>query len=372
MTQETTRRAFLGVSALGLLAPSLVFDVRSHGAVGDGENDDTAGIQTAIESAKAAGGGIVHIPVGTYNLARPLEVTGDFTALAGAGRGSVLQASSELGFPAAAPLIRAQGREGVSVEDLTVGGAAVADIGVHLSAPPDTEAHSWCSRCYIRNCRVAAVQLGDAGVPGFGCHLSDNLIRTNVEGAENVGVRVFSPDNILRYNRISGYTVAGIEVNAGGNQLHGNHYFSDLQSAEPFPVALHWASGGGQVRGEYFDWHRQNATVLVEPTTDGIADLDLSGNWFIGDPEQDDAYPVFLLSNSSGQPNGIDGVLIKGNVGKAASPDRRWSNVVATKGEVGELHVESNQFRLASGFYEVRPTVASANRFHDGSRWRDA
>jgi hypothetical protein len=39
-----------------------------YGAVGDGANDDTSGIQAAINAASAAGGGIVYCPAGTYLL----------------------------------------------------------------------------------------------------------------------------------------------------------------------------------------------------------------------------------------------------------------------------------------------------------------
>jgi polygalacturonase len=46
-------------------APS-VFDVRAHGAAGDGRTLDTAAINRAIEAAYAAGGGTVSLPAGTY------------------------------------------------------------------------------------------------------------------------------------------------------------------------------------------------------------------------------------------------------------------------------------------------------------------
>jgi Glycosyl hydrolases family 28 len=42
------------------------FNVRQHGAVGDGKTLDTAAIQKTIDSATAAGGGIVFFPPGTY------------------------------------------------------------------------------------------------------------------------------------------------------------------------------------------------------------------------------------------------------------------------------------------------------------------
>ena len=42
------------------------FDVRAHGATGDGQTLDTAAINRAIAAASAAGGGTVRFPAGTY------------------------------------------------------------------------------------------------------------------------------------------------------------------------------------------------------------------------------------------------------------------------------------------------------------------
>src|SRR5438045_2411181 len=41
------------------------FDVKSTGALGDGDANDTAAIQKAIDDCAAHGGGVVSIPAGT-------------------------------------------------------------------------------------------------------------------------------------------------------------------------------------------------------------------------------------------------------------------------------------------------------------------
>ena len=65
--------AAAAVSALPSFAQSpsagtapLFYDVRAHGAIGDGKNVDSVGINKAIEAAAAAGGGTVYIPAGTW------------------------------------------------------------------------------------------------------------------------------------------------------------------------------------------------------------------------------------------------------------------------------------------------------------------
>lgn len=42
------------------------FDVRSFGAVGDGQNIDLPAFNQAIAAAAASGGGTVRVPAGTY------------------------------------------------------------------------------------------------------------------------------------------------------------------------------------------------------------------------------------------------------------------------------------------------------------------
>lgn len=53
---------------------SKVFDVTAYGAKADGESDDTAAIQKAIDAAASAGGGIVYFPAGQYCVRGALDV----------------------------------------------------------------------------------------------------------------------------------------------------------------------------------------------------------------------------------------------------------------------------------------------------------
>lgn len=60
---------------------SLVFNVRDYGARGDGIAYDRPAIHKAVAAASAAGGGIVYLPPGTYNLnlLNPIEVPDEVT-----------------------------------------------------------------------------------------------------------------------------------------------------------------------------------------------------------------------------------------------------------------------------------------------------
>lgn len=357
-------------SDLYIKGPRPWADVRARGATGDGVADDTHAFQESADALGDLGGGVLFAPPGIYNLAAPL-ILPSFVCLVGAGRGSIVQASSRHGFPAEATLIEAVAREGVVIENLLIGGAAVADVGISIAAPPDTEAHSWISRCYVRNCRRTGIRVGGTG--GFGCHVATNLIRMNVEGAINTGIEVLDPDNILSANRVSGYTDSGVSVAAGGNQLHLNHFFSDIQDSAPFPVAVRWKAGGGQINDNYFDFHRQAPTILIAPddAASPVNDLQIQANWFINDPVEDGVHPIVRLDDSQSI-DAISNVLINGNVGKTLSPARRWSTLLEISPTAKEVALVDNNFRNCAGFFDNAPALQSNNRVSTGEDWRSS
>ncbi len=57
---------FVAVSTAFAQTPARVFDVRAHGATGDGKTIDTVAINAAIDAAAANGGGTVFFPAGDY------------------------------------------------------------------------------------------------------------------------------------------------------------------------------------------------------------------------------------------------------------------------------------------------------------------
>ena len=76
----------------GGVARAVVFDVKTHGATGDGKTLDTAAINKAIEAAAAAGGGTVTFPAGTY-LSGSIRLKSRTTLHLGAG--ATIEATSD-------------------------------------------------------------------------------------------------------------------------------------------------------------------------------------------------------------------------------------------------------------------------------------
>ena len=80
------------------LVPTIYFNIKQYGAVGDGSNDDTSAINNAI--AAAAGGGYVYFPPGIYNTTGSIIINNDNIVLKGAGWSSVIKPASGAQFDA--------------------------------------------------------------------------------------------------------------------------------------------------------------------------------------------------------------------------------------------------------------------------------
>ena len=65
-------------------SPLSIFNAKDYGAVGDDRMDNAAPIQDAIDAARAAGGGMVYLPHGIYQVAAPLVLYSNIH-LCGAG-----------------------------------------------------------------------------------------------------------------------------------------------------------------------------------------------------------------------------------------------------------------------------------------------
>ena len=190
--ERTTRRAALAASGLGagalaarlaaareaeaqVLPPDdryvwrerMPINVKDHGATGNGNTDDRAAIQSAIDAATAAGGGTVFFPPGDYRV-DPVAVPADYNPPAGQkagltirpnkpirllGSGMALAASKNLAPPtrlirktAGGPLLWARGtsytdRVALEVDDLEFRGSATTGTLVHIERGNTVQFH---------------------------------------------------------------------------------------------------------------------------------------------------------------------------------------------------------------------------------------
>ncbi|MEJ3652979.1 glycosyl hydrolase family 28 protein [Actinomycetes bacterium KLBMP 9759] len=150
-------------------------DVRSHGATGDGETNDTAAIQRAVDAVAGAGGGTVLLPAGgTYRsgsitLRSHVELHVERGATLAASphfadyrvrHGGVVQndGNAQWGTDPATVLIDADGAEDVAI----TGGGTIDGGGRHYVAEPGEHIHVMDQRrpftIYLRHCRRVAIR----------------------------------------------------------------------------------------------------------------------------------------------------------------------------------------------------------------------
>jgi hypothetical protein len=114
-----------------------IYNAADYGALGDGVTDDRAAIQSALDAAKAAGGGVAFLPIGTYLIKRPLFI-GSKVTLQGSGRGA-----TAITKPATIKsLLSANASAGAS--SVTAADSTGFEVGgpIHLS---DTSSFEWNS-----------------------------------------------------------------------------------------------------------------------------------------------------------------------------------------------------------------------------------
>jgi hypothetical protein len=106
-----------------------VYDVASYGATGDGSTDDTAAIQSAIDTGISNGGGTVYLPNGTYVISDEL-VVGDGISIEGDGRDATAIETDQSGSGASFPGAMIAGTD---VSDFHLEGLSMVGPGVNAS-----------------------------------------------------------------------------------------------------------------------------------------------------------------------------------------------------------------------------------------------
>ena len=171
---ELSRREFLSASVLmgasavgpgwpaerGSSLPGATLDVRDFGAVGDGRTNDTRAIRYAIDAVHEGGGGIVHLPAGTWLSGTLLLRSGVTIELAA---GAVLLASpddDDFAPHATLPFETDSNVDtidfahallaGCDLERVTIRGAGVIDMKRHRRSGPKPIA--------LKRCRFVSVQ----------------------------------------------------------------------------------------------------------------------------------------------------------------------------------------------------------------------
>jgi hypothetical protein len=255
---QTTANSGITSLSTKVTKDALVYNVKDHGAVGNGATDDTTAIQTTINLASASGG-IVFFPVGTYNLSASLTLANNII-LAGSGHTTTIlkqNSTSSDGFVLADAV-------GIRIENIRLTGpGSGTGRGVHFTTSIST------STSFISMQDVVVTAFGGDGINislpvssqfnkvittncgGYGFNLFGTSVPTSYGntldscysfGCTTGGFRLFNVayttlNSCLSLSTLTGYTVdtckgvvlngcgaqsctTGIKVNAGtGNSI---------------------------------------------------------------------------------------------------------------------------------------------------------
>jgi hypothetical protein len=230
-----------GVAAGALLKPDAAeaasldgyFNVKDHGAVGNGTTDDTNSVQSAIDAALAAGGGTVFFPGGTY-LCNGLAITGNNVTMLGCGWASIIKQKTGVADDTYLISVKGTGtsvannRSGIAVRNLQLLGRSDTEPfdplfqHVHLlalSGVSDVKVEN----CLFKNWRGDAIYLGSftgAGTAAERHNERVKILRCKLDGGG-------------RNNRNAISVVDGTDV-----EIEGNDFRSCTASSMPGPVDI--------------------------------------------------------------------------------------------------------------------------------------
>lgn len=183
------------------------YNVKAHGATGNGSTDDTAAINAAIALANASTG-VVFFPRGTYKISAGLTPITSGVILKGAGKGAttIKPASGFVADVISTPIPGSAGTPGfiqnhVGVEGLTIDGSSM----LGTTAGQGNGIHFYGVRySFIRDCNITAVPnwgiLLDGDITNFSYSIQIQGNRI-VNGSAGIMV-TFSEENFIAFNDI--------------------------------------------------------------------------------------------------------------------------------------------------------------------------
>lgn len=270
-----------------------VVNVRELGAKGDGEADDSAAFQKAIDSVSQSGG-VVYIPAGNYRIARTLLVGGshpragkvlDYIELVGEGKNAARLLADGIDFVIAAKHVTSEKTgERTIIHGLTARNLTFAPLRPGRENQCSGIDATYMIRWTVRSCHFIGLKtgiysleqtkMGDMSPDVLAVYIiriHDNLFYGCTDYAIKLG-RIF--DVSIENNEIE-HGVGGIRIGLPGDKFDAaannirivNNIIEGLGGIEPAIGGSCWI--GSRIVGNYFEGNQGGDIELTPKKGDG-------------------------------------------------------------------------------------------------------
>ena len=339
----TTRRAFLG-SAAGAVAASAVvmgrveqagaapaepqsasergiYNVRDHGARGDGSADDTAAIRSAIAAAQQnTYGGVVYLPIGQYVVTAPLVITRNDILIRGDGPLATMggacynDGKSTTIKPAASWAQGSASQPACILFDAVTAGESLNRCGVERltilgsNLPSATQMHGIATYGYVgafsvTGCIVGAISnKSSSGITNTTSYWptaqGSSIIRNLVQNVGGDGFDLASGDLTVEHCHAQGCKGNGFSITTRAGDTRIANCRGDLSGLNGFYIYVPHGQYLGMVQVANCSTQRnmQNGIRIVNKTSGEISPVYLTGCVFQGDGIGDSSSAGIRLS----------------------------------------------------------------------------
>lgn len=312
------------------------YNVKSYGAVGDGNADDTAAIQSALGAA--SGGGVVFFPMGAYKITSVLNLPAGVTILGAGVEGTRILPSTQ-GQVVFQRLQSALGAANLSIQQLEIDCRSTSGvIAVNLTltmfvsiaqviftgCQQNLNADR-CNEVVLANCMARGTSSLKAGVINvFSSDPNDYAFSVKIDKylVRNVGTGLAG--DAITFTRVVGAVVSNLDINDGhiGGTVNGVVFRGDCQGCK-FVDSIIGASGFGCVIGR--DLMHTSSTVYPSFITVANVDLDqpqtacvyvehgfyinILGGQFTSSGVNTSGAGILVQTGDSGNPNGLISII---------------------------------------------------------------
>lgn len=306
---------------LAELTSAILINVKDFEVKGDGQTDDTAALQAAIDETADRGGGVVFIPVGTYLVdpSKGLNLKSDIK-LQGAGAASVFKVAD--GKNVSGNIMRVEARQRVVLRDFTIDGnnahqSGSTNYGLYIAQSLDCQLHG----VRVTNTSGTGIHVYDSS----GCVVRDCLSQNNTYHgfeAEQIQGCVYQ-GNRGSQNQLHGLLISPGEV--GGQGSRGNSFIGNtFDHNKQYGIAANAANGdtspwlctGNLIQGCVISDNGGYGLAIYKQDTFTIQGNYLAHNQYMGiylaQSQNNTVIGNTLLENAQQGSNTYDEILLEG------------------------------------------------------------